>query len=152
MGMFEDAVLNMKAAIDTVGEKTGKLVDLSKLKINECEVNNTISKELEKLGKLVYDFKELGVNNEDKIKDSLLSLSSLYDQLKSVNEQINEFKKKKICPNCKAANDIDMKFCGNCGCKIDCECNCEPCSSEPCSSESEDPEFKDLLNDQTQDN
>ena len=147
MGMFEDAVLNMKAAIDTVGEKTGKLVDLSKLKINECEINNTISKELEKLGKLVYDFKELGVNNEDKIKDSLLSLSSLYDQLKAVDEQINEFKKKKICPNCKAANDMDMKFCGNCGCKMDGECSCEPCSSKP-----EDPEFKDLLNEETQDN
>ena len=31
MGIFEDVLLNARAAVDTVGQKAGKVIDISKL-------------------------------------------------------------------------------------------------------------------------
>lgn len=148
MGLFEDTVLNMKAAFDSVGEKTGKLVDVSKLKINECEINNTISKELENLGKLFYNSKKFNIDNEESINESIFSLEVFYDQLRIINEQIAKFKKKKICGNCSSINDPEMLFCGKCGCKVD-EDSEDDISyefyQEPESQEEEKEEEKSIL-------
>ena len=40
MGLLEDVVINAKSAVTVVSEKAGKIVDISKLRINAAELNN----------------------------------------------------------------------------------------------------------------
>ena len=54
MGLLEDVVINAKSAVTVVSEKAGKIVDISKLRINAAELNNEINKRYESLGRVVY--------------------------------------------------------------------------------------------------
>lgn len=127
MGFFEDTVLNVKSAFETIGEKTGKAIDVSKLKLSECELKNEISKEFENLGKIVYNSEKLEINDE-KVKNKIDAISILYDQLNEVSGQIADIKQKRVCPNCSAVNSAEMLYCGKCGCRMSTECDCE-CSA-----------------------
>ena len=37
MGLFEDVVVNAKSAVDVVGKKASKIVDVSKLRISAAD-------------------------------------------------------------------------------------------------------------------
>ena len=129
MGFFQDTILNVKSAFETIGEKTGKAIDVSKLKLSECELKNEISKEFENLGKIVYNSEKLKIDDE-RIKNKIDAISILYDQLNEVSGQIADIKQKRVCPNCSAVNSAEMLYCGKCGCKISTECDCECVETE----------------------
>ena len=54
MGLFEDTLLTLKSAANVAVEKTEKIIDVSKLKINLTEQNSKLSKCFEELGRLTY--------------------------------------------------------------------------------------------------
>ena len=60
MGILEDVLLNAKSAVDTVGKKAGKVIDVSKLTIASADLKTEISKKCEILGRVTYEEKTTG--------------------------------------------------------------------------------------------
>ena len=129
MGLFEDVVINVKSALNVVGKKAGKIVDVSKLKISAVEIQNKISKLYEELGRCAYkSFKD------DKEPSCIEEYAKKIDVLKqefiSIDEKIAEMKKKVRCTICGFINLEDAVYCCKCGAKIEPTCENETTENE----------------------
>jgi hypothetical protein len=114
MGILDDVVLNAKSVAASVGKKAGQLVDLSKLKLSAADIESDITKKFQTLGKLVYSAaqdKSLASGIDAVIEE----IHDLYEQLETVEAQINLMRNKKACPACKKINDADAVYCNACG-------------------------------------
>ncbi len=115
MGVFEDVVVNAKSAVTTVSKKAGKLVDISKLRLNATELNNEISKRYEALGRVVYDAAKEAQDVSGLIEECVISIDALYLRLDEVNDKISTLQSKVVCPNCGFSNEESSLFCSQCG-------------------------------------
>lgn len=119
MGLFEDVVVNAKSAFNIVSDKAGKLVDVSKLKISETEINNSISKKFEELGQEIYNAsKENNEASSETINKAIEEIDNLYLQLDAVKEKISVAKNKVKCRQCGYENSHDVAYCGGCGASL----------------------------------
>lgn len=134
MGIFEDVMFNAKSAAATVSKKAGRLVDISKLRMNATELNNEISKRYEALGRVVYDAVKEEQDISGLVDECVVSIDSLYVRLDEVNEKINTLQKKSACPVCGTQNAESSLFCSHCGSKLKNE-------SEQSEGENQEKEF-----------
>ena len=118
MGAFEDVVINAKSAAASVGKEAGRLVDISKLKLNAAELQRDISKKYENLGKMVYDAYKSGTSDNMSFDEHIGCIDELYKRIEEVNERINALSKKSACPKCGFKNDDKAVFCSHCGAKL----------------------------------
>lgn len=120
MGLFEDMVVNTKAAVLGAGKVAGKFVDISKLRISSAEMHAQISKKLSELGMIVYkDYKD---NKEEPDKSSIKSLvteiDDLYKEFHRIQKKIAFIKNKLKCKKCGYENEQGSRFCTRCGEKL----------------------------------
>lgn len=118
MGVFEDVVINARAAATNVGKKAERLVDISKLRLNAAEINGDITKKYEALGRLVYDSVKADAKPEKLAEEYIAEIDGLYQRLDEVNEKINALRNKTACPVCGTQNADDALFCSQCGVKL----------------------------------
>ena len=118
MGVFEDAVTNAKSAAATVGKEAGRIVDISKLRLNASEIQRDISKKYEMLGKMVYDASKSGHSAGIGFDEHIEELNVLFQKLDEVNEKISALSRKTVCPRCGAKNDEKAVFCSRCGARL----------------------------------
>ena len=118
MGIFEDVMSNAKSAAATVGKKAGRLVDISKLRMNANELNNEINKRYEALGRVVYNAAKEEQDIKGLIDECVISIDALYLRLDEVNEKINHLQNKTVCPICSAENPESSMFCSQCGSRL----------------------------------
>ena len=129
MGLFEDVVINVKSALNVVGKKAGKIVDVSKLKISAVEIQNKISKLYEELGRCAYkSFKD--DKEPSCIEEYAKKIDVLKEEYVSIDEKIAEMKKKVRCSKCGFINLEDAVYCCKCGAKIESTCESEDVESE----------------------
>lgn len=115
MGILEDTLVTLKSAAGVAVEKTEKIIDVSKLKINLSEKERKLSKCFEDLGKLAYNTsKDSDVNDEEQNK-IIGQIDNLYEQIKSINDQIALSKNQIRCKRCGYDNDSNVFYCGKCG-------------------------------------
>ena len=119
MGILDDVVVNAKSAATAVGKKAGELVDLSKLRINAADISGEINKKYQELGRILYQAKKEGAQEEDAVKSCIALIDELYEQLDAVNAQILLMRHKKVCGNCKKENSEDAAVCSACGAALD---------------------------------
>lgn len=118
MGFFEDAVLTVKKAGKTVGEKATEVYDVSKKKVGTAEIKNKIKAAYADMGMLIYDAKKNNVNNDEKIAPYIALVDDLNLQLKKLQEEIDQIKNVVTCENCEAVNSLSSEFCSKCGAKL----------------------------------
>jgi ABC-type transporter Mla subunit MlaD len=118
MGLFEDVVVNAKSAVDVVGKKAGKFVDVSKLRINAADINNEISRKFEELGRAVYEAAKDGSDTSNAVSEHSAEINDLYDQLNAVNAQLASARERLICKNCGNENVQGATYCSKCGAKL----------------------------------
>lgn len=123
MSIFEDVLLNAKNAVDTVGKKAGKVIDVSKLTLAAADIKSEISQKYEILGRISYE-EQVNGKSYEKSKDELVKkITELMEQLDTVNEMIANAKHKTKCPSCGSYNVEGAIFCNKCGEKIASEKN-----------------------------
>lgn len=118
MGLFEDVVINAKSALNVVGKKAGKIVDVSKLKISAVEIQNKIAKLYEELGRCAYKSFKNG-NTLSCVEEYAKKIDILKEEFISIDEKIAEMKKKVRCSQCGFINLEDAVYCCKCGAKIE---------------------------------
>lgn len=119
MGMFDDVVINAKAAANAISKKAGNLCDISKLKYNASNIKGEIYKKCQELGELMYQSKYSAPVPQEKIDALLAEIKTLHSDLDSVNELLATAKNLIICPACGSIISSDSVFCCKCGIKIE---------------------------------
>jgi hypothetical protein len=112
-----------------VGKETDKVVDIKRV---EMEIRST-KKQMDdlhrKLGEMVYDSKAMNTPENSEVAGIVVKISDLKQLIISKEEEIRDIKLgkvgtpmpepgKRFCPNCGKVNDVDSKFCAECGAKI----------------------------------
>ena len=119
MTFFEDALLAAKNAAGTVYEKTGRVVDISKLRLSAAEITKEIERRYEALGRLVYDSQKEGTDISGLIEECARSIDALYTRLDEVNGRIAKLKDKKYCSVCGAIIERNALYCSRCGSRVE---------------------------------
>lgn len=83
MSIIDDALSAAKTVGRTVGKKTEELLIISKLKLNAIELENKLSNQYEKLGKIAY---RKSVGELEDVEEA----EELADDEEDIIEEINE--------------------------------------------------------------
>ncbi len=109
-------ISEIKNTADKVVKKSGELVEMSKTKLNILNTKSSIDQNFKVLGELVYNSqKEDSDITSEKLEEVIKEIDALYEKLAQLDEAYANLGNKKICPNCKKANDSNASFCCNCG-------------------------------------
>lgn len=118
MGILEDVLLNARTAVDTVGKKAGKVIDMSKLTLSAADIKSELSKKYEMLGRITFEAQTTDKDYTKSIADIVAKIINLKAELESVNEALASGKSKAKCSACGSYNDKGAIFCSKCGTKI----------------------------------
>ncbi|MBQ4313792.1 MAG: hypothetical protein IJC18_06220 [Clostridia bacterium] len=141
MSFFEDAMINAKNITAAVGEKTGRVVDISRLRLSAAEINREITKRYEALGRVVYDARKAETDIKGLVDECVRSIDALYARLDDVNAKIAKLKDKKYCSLCGAMVERTSLYCSRCGNRIereDASSAAKPAASPEASAEADD--------------
>ncbi len=117
--IFDDVVVNAKAAASAVSKKANDVYDASKHKITAAEIRSEINKKLRDLGALTYKAQVHGVDLTEQTKQLVAEIVELKENLSIINEHIASSKNLKKCPSCDAGLPKNSVYCNICGAKLD---------------------------------
>lgn len=120
-GIFDDAVVNAKAAAAAVSQKAGEVCEISKHKLSAAEIRGEINKKLQKLGAVTYKSRVQNIELSDEAAELVAEITELKENLSVINEHIAATKNQKRCPQCGTALPKNSVFCNICGAKLDCD-------------------------------
>lgn len=118
MSMMEDVLLNAKSAVSSVGQKAGRVIDRSKLRLAAIDIKSELSKKYRMLGKICYEASRKGKNYDDEIGRLCENISELNEHLEAVTAVLASAEKKIKCGDCGEYNHKDAVFCNQCGAKL----------------------------------
>lgn len=118
-GIFDDVVVNAKAAASAVSKKASEMYDTSKHKITAAELRGEINKKLRDLGALAYKTKIHEVDLSEDIDKLVSEITELKENLYVINNHIASVKNQKKCPQCEADVPKNSIYCNICGAKLD---------------------------------
>ena len=113
--IFDDVVINAKAAAAVVSKKASTVYDTSKHKITAAEIRGEINKKLRDIGKYTYKKEVFGVDTSAEIAQAIAEVKELKENLEIINAHVKNQKK---CPQCEAKVPRNSVFCNICGAKL----------------------------------
>ncbi|MBO6127119.1 MAG: zinc ribbon domain-containing protein [Clostridia bacterium] len=138
MGIFEDLYIKMRGGVCKIGDKTSKILNISKIKIEMAEKKNLIFEKYKLIGKYVYDMYENQESFEfEDIMDWLEEIKKLRLGIKDCEKRLHCAQNKLFCPYCNYKNESNAVFCSKCGKKISFACS-NACSNTCSKCEQED--------------
>ncbi len=140
--IFDDVVVNAKAAATAVSKKASGVYDVSKHKITAAELRGEINKKLKDLGAITYKVQVHGLDLSSEIQVLVSEITDLKESLAVINEHIASAKNQRKCPNCDAAIPKNSLFCNICGAKLDNDFSAED-SAEPVASADADKQTEE---------
>ena len=117
--IFDDVVVNAKAAASAVSKKASVVYDASRHKITVAEIRGDINKKLRDLGALTYKEQIHGIDLSEQVQQIVTEITELKDNLNIINEHIAASKNHKKCSQCGANVPKNSLFCNICGAKLD---------------------------------
>lgn len=117
-GIFDDVVVNAKAAAAAVSKKTTSVYDVSKYRITAAEIRSDINGKLRELGAVTYKSKIHNLDMSEQIDALVLDITDLRENLDTINQHIATAKNQKKCPNCESSVPKNSQYCNICGAKL----------------------------------
>ncbi|HEX3026456.1 MAG TPA: zinc ribbon domain-containing protein [Clostridia bacterium] len=118
MGVFEDVVIKAKTAADYVGNKTGEIVELSKMKVAAAELEGKIEREYCELGREVYEAAKANTDVTEQIGLKTTAIDALKGELAGIYVKLDDLKGHKKCAACGFVNIDEANYCIKCGEKL----------------------------------
>ena len=117
--IFDDVVVNAKAAAAVVSKKASTVYDTSKHKITAAEIRGEINKKLRDIGKYTYKKEVFGVDTSAEVSQLIADVKELKENLDIINAHIDSVKNQKKCPQCEAKIPRNSIYCNICGAKVE---------------------------------
>ena len=96
-------------------EKSGKLIEEAKLRMQIASENDKISEKLEKIGGLVYEDFKAGNSAYADFEDICKEIEDSEIAVCNMKSKILEMKKMKLCHVCGTSLSMDDRYCSKCG-------------------------------------
>ncbi|MBQ2538025.1 MAG: hypothetical protein II550_06030, partial [Ruminococcus sp.] len=109
--IFDDVVVNAKAAAAVVSKKASTVYDTSKHKITAAEIRGEINKKLRDIGKYTYKKEVFGVDTSAEVSQLIADVKELKENLDIINAHIDSVKNQKKCPQCEAKIPRNSIYC-----------------------------------------
>lgn len=119
MGFLDDAINKTKEAFDVACKKTDEVVTVEKQKFNIASLKSKREKDYADLGKIYFELVKDSADLEDDTRNLVDAITEKNEEIARLNEDIQNVKNKRVCPNCNANIDINSSYCNNCGQKLD---------------------------------
>lgn len=100
---------------NSVADKSGKLIEETKLKISISDKEADIDGMYEEIGKAVYEQYKKGEDIGKDFTKIAKKIDKLNDEINDMNVKILYNKSLRTCANCGEVIALDSKFCTNCG-------------------------------------
>lgn len=117
--IFDDVVVNVKAAASVVSKKASTVYDASKHKFSAEGLKRAINKKLIELGKLTYKATVEHADLAEEIAKTVEEIRELKENLDIVTAHIASIRNQKICPDCGTKVPKASLFCNICGAKFE---------------------------------
>lgn len=115
MAMFEDILSKARDFAGAAKDKTGELVDKTKLKMEISDTEKKLAATFEGIGRLIYDAETSGEDIEALKKDAFETVGELQKELNALQNKLYELDGIVRCTECDTPNETDAAFCKKCG-------------------------------------
>ena len=125
---FEKITGSIDKSIKTVSSKGKELIETTKLKAEIKDVQDSIQKKFQALGKKVFEMLNKGGLNEEELRADCGKVSSLFKKITELEEAIKKVELESlktkfghdatICSKCESLMRLGDKFCSSCGSTI----------------------------------
>ncbi len=119
MGFLDDAISKTKEVLDVACQKTGEVVTTEKQKFAIASLKSKREKDFADLGRIYFELVKQKDDLDDNTRNLIDAITEKNEEIKRLNEDIQNIKNKKICLNCGTALDVNSTYCNNCGIKLD---------------------------------
>ena len=115
MTTFEDILVKARDIVGSVKDKTGEIVDKTKVKMTIGDLEKKLAATFEGIGRLVYDADTTGEDIEALKADAFETVKELQAEIAKLQNRLYDFEGVFCCDACGTANEKDAAFCKKCG-------------------------------------
>lgn len=119
MGFLDDAITKTKEVFDVACKKTDEVVTLEKQKFSIASLKSKREKDYADLGKIYFELVKDATDLSDEARNLVDAIIEKNEEIVRLNENIQNIKNKRVCPECNANVDANSSYCNNCGVKLD---------------------------------
>lgn len=118
MSFIDDAINKTKEVFDVACKKTDEVVTTQKQKFSIASLESKREKDFADLGRIYFELAKNSTDLTDEARNLVDAISEKNAEIARLNQDIQNTKNKRICPNCNANIDVNSVYCNNCGAKI----------------------------------
>ena len=116
MDWFEQVKDTVKKTAVAAYDKSGQLVDITKIKMSVLSAEGAVEKLYKELGEIYYkDAKDGKINDEEAITSICDAIGAKLEEIENLKSKIAAKKNMKICPSCGKEIPENAAFCPACG-------------------------------------
>ena len=119
MGFLDDALNKTKEVLDVACQKTGEVVTVEKQRFSIASLKSKREKDYADLGRIYFELIKDSNDLSDETRNLVDAIIDKNEEITRLNEDLQNIKNKRVCPNCNANIDINSSFCNSCGVKLD---------------------------------
>lgn len=119
MDIFKDLGKKIGSTAKTVGKKSEELVEVTKINLTIGNEEDKIKKLLVEIGSEVYAKQAEGEQFGDFIDEKCSQIKAIEQNIEELRSKVSKIKGQKACSECNTSIDEDVKFCPNCGNKLE---------------------------------
>lgn len=121
MSFIDDAINKTKEVFDVACKKTDEVVTTQKQKFSIASLESKREKDFADLGRIYFELAKNSTDLTDEARNLVDAISEKNAEIARLNQDIQNTKNKRICPNCNANIDMNSVYCNNCGAKLNIE-------------------------------
>ena len=118
MSFIDDAINKTKEVFDVACKKTDEVVTTQKQKFSIASLESKREKDFADLGRIYFELAKNSTDLTDEARNLVDAISEKNEEIARLNQDIQNTKNKRICPNCNAYIDVNSVYCNNCGAKL----------------------------------
>ncbi len=115
MAMFEDFLTKARDLAGAAKDKTGEIVDKTKIKMAISDTQKKLSATFEGIGRLLYDAETSGEDITSLKADAFDTVKELQNELTALQNKLYDLDGVLRCKECDTPNENDASFCKKCG-------------------------------------
>ncbi len=120
MALFDQVKDTIKKTAVAAYDKSGQLVDITKIKLAIVSAEGAAEKLYKELGEMYYkDANDGKINDEEAIKSLCDAIDAKLEEIETLKSKIASKKNMKLCPVCGKEIPENAAFCPVCGAKAD---------------------------------